>query len=123
MITLTFDPNATAHVLSIMQAQQGADVNTLLNAAAVNVIAACEQVARERPDSGHDEQEEARADAILQVALGAIRWLVGAHSSNVRGTLPPGFIGITVQATLEADELGRDIVRFKPLEIERTGGE
>ncbi len=123
MITLTFDPNATSHVLSVMQAQQGADVSTLLNAAAVNVIAACEQVMRERPVSASDEQEDARAAAVLEVAIGCLRFIIDAHGNSVRGTLPPGFTGISVEATLEAGDDGRDRVRFRPLEIQKTGGE
>lgn len=123
MITLTFDPNATAHVLSVMQAQQSVDVSTLLNAAAVNVIAACEATMRERPVSASDEQEEARAGAVLEVVVACLRSIVDMHRRNVQGKLPPDFRAMSVEASLEADELGRDRVRFRPLEIQKTGGE
>ncbi len=122
MLIIDFDPKATARVVAMLQEQQP-DVSTLLNAAAVNVIAACEQVMRERPVSASDEQEEARAGAVLEVGIGCVRWIIDAHRRNVQGKLPADFQAMTVEAALEADELGRDIVRFRPLEIQKTGGE
>lgn len=118
MLIIDFDPKATARVVAMLQEQQP-DVSTLLNAAAVNVIAACEQVMRERPVSASDEQEEARAGAVLEVAIGCLRWIIDAHRRNVQGKLPADFQAMTVEATLEADELGRDRVRFRPLEIQK----